>query len=253
MNDRELLRELRMLGELSRAPARIFDRVLTELELGDEYALLDTLLGPLFVAWNSDGIASVMRTPSAEDFEQRFRERYGRPLRKAREVPCDLGDHFDLRGLSEFERAVLLKAREIPRGEIRTYSWIASEIGRPGAMRAVGTVLRKNPVPVFIPCHRVVRSDGSLGQYALGGTGAKKTILEAEGVAPDELERLAQLGIRFIGNKATGALCYPTCQALRRVARDDRVNFRSTEAALAQGFHPCGLCRPVSARLQVAV
>ena len=88
-------------------------------------------------------------------------------------MPCDLGDKVDLRGLSEFEQAVLLKAREIPRGQVRTYGWIASEIGRPLAVRAVGTALRKNPVPIFIPCHRVVRSDRQLGQYALGGTEQK--------------------------------------------------------------------------------
>jgi O-6-methylguanine DNA methyltransferase len=179
---RQLVSDLRALGEV-RAPGRMLDRILSELELGDEYALLDTLLGPLYVAWNRDGIAAVMCTQTGEEFEERFRERFGRSARAAREVPCDLGDRFDLRGLSEFERAVLLKAREIPRGETRTYSWIAAQIGRPAAVRAVGTALRKNPVPVFIPCHRVVRSDGFLGEYALGGAAAKRSILEAEGVA----------------------------------------------------------------------
>jgi O-6-methylguanine DNA methyltransferase len=182
MLERQMLQDLRALGEV-RAPASVLERVLGELQLGDEYALLDTLLGALYVAWNRDGISAVMRTRSGEEFEQRFHERFGRNVRKAREVPCDLGDKFDLRGLSEFEQAVLLKAREIPRGETRTYGWVAAEIGRPRAVRAVGTVLRKNPVPVFIPCHRVVRSDGFLGEYALGGGDAKRAILEAEGVA----------------------------------------------------------------------
>jgi O-6-methylguanine DNA methyltransferase len=190
IEERQLLRDLRALGDV-RAPTRVLDRVLNQLELGDEYALLDTLLGPLYVAWNRDGIAAVMRTPTGEAFEERFQERFGRVVRKAREVPCDLGDKFDLRGLSEFERAVLLKAREIPRGQTRTYGWVAAQIGRPAAVRAVGTALRKNPVPVFIPCHRVVRSDGQLGQYALGGTEVKRAILEAEGVATERLVRRA--------------------------------------------------------------
>jgi O-6-methylguanine DNA methyltransferase len=181
IEERQLLRDLRALGE-ARAPGRLLDTVMRRLELGDEYALLDTLLGPLYVAWNREGISAVMRTQSGEDFEERFETRFQRTARPAREVPCDLGDKFDLRGLSEFEQAVLLKAREIPRGETRTYGWIAQQIGRPAAVRAVGTALRKNPVPVFIPCHRVVRSDGFLGQYALGGTDAKRQILEAEGV-----------------------------------------------------------------------
>ncbi len=182
MLERQLLHDLRALADV-RAPAAVLDRVLGELQLGDEYALLDTLLGALYVAWNRDGISAVMRTATGPEFEERFQARFGRSVRKAREVPCDLGDKFDLRGLSEFERAVLLKAREIPRGETRTYSWVAAQIGRPHAVRAVGTALRKNPVPVFIPCHRVVRSDGQLGQYALGGSDAKRSILEAEGVA----------------------------------------------------------------------
>jgi O-6-methylguanine DNA methyltransferase len=181
MVERQLVNDLRALGE-TRAPARVLDRILHQLELGDEYALLDTLLGPLFVAWNREGISAVMRTQTGAEFEERFRARFGRTTRQAREVPCDLGDRFDLRGLSEFEQAVLLKAREIPRGETRTYGWIAAQIGRPAAVRAVGSALRKNPVPVFIPCHRVVRGDGFLGQYALGGSDAKRAILEAEGV-----------------------------------------------------------------------
>ena len=74
---------------------------------------------------------------------------------------------YDLDALTEFERAVLAKALEIPAGEVRPYGWIAREIGRPKAVRAVGTALGRNPVPLLIPCHRVVRSDGRIGNYAL--------------------------------------------------------------------------------------
>ena len=75
---------------------------------------------------------------------------------------------------------------------MRTYGWIAAQIGRPAAVRAVGTALRKNPVPVLIPCHRVVRSDGEIGDYALGGSQAKRAILAAEGLQSDEIQRLAR-------------------------------------------------------------
>ncbi len=94
--------------------------------------------------------------------------------------------------MTEFERAVLLEALEIPRGEVRTYGWIAAQIGHPAAVRAVGTALRKNPVPVLIPCHRVVRSDGHVGEYALGGSDAKRRILAAEGIGSDDIVRLAR-------------------------------------------------------------
>src|SRR5215207_2800743 len=124
--ERQLVTDLRALSQVC-APPLMLGRILHQLELGDEYALLDTLLGPLFVAWNREGISAVMRTQTGEEFEGRFRARFGRTARQAREVPCDLGDRFDLRGLSEFEQAVLLKAREIPRGETRTYGWIAAQ------------------------------------------------------------------------------------------------------------------------------
>jgi O-6-methylguanine DNA methyltransferase len=187
---RQLLKDLRELGEEAHAPASILKNVLQRLELGDEYALLDTLLGPLYVAWNTTGISSVMRSPNAEAFETQFQQQHHRSVRPTREVPCDLPKGFDLRGVTEFERAVLMKAYEIPRGEVRTYSWIASEIGHPRAVRAVGSALAKNPVPVFIPCHRVVRSDGVIGNYGLGGPDAKRSILAAEGVESEDIQRL---------------------------------------------------------------
>jgi O-6-methylguanine DNA methyltransferase len=187
---RGLLKDLRRLGDQPRAPASVFKNVMQVLQLGDEYALLDTLLGPLYVAWNKSGISSAMQAPNNEAFEAEFQRLYRRPLRPTREVPCDLPRGFDLRGMTEFEREVLLKTAEIPMGEVRTYSWVASEIGKPRAMRAVGSALAKNPIPVFIPCHRVVRSDGIIGNYGLGGPDAKRSILAAEGVEPEDIHRL---------------------------------------------------------------
>jgi AraC family transcriptional regulator of adaptative response/methylated-DNA-[protein]-cysteine methyltransferase len=71
--------------------------------------------------------------------------------------------------------------RRIPRGETRTYAEIAAEIGEPKAVRAVGTACGKNPVPLVVPCHRVVKSNGELGQYGMGGTKVKQRLLEGEG------------------------------------------------------------------------
>lgn len=88
-------------------------------------------------------------------------------------TPCDLGS------LSPFTRAVLKVTEAIPYGEIRTYRWIAEQLGKPRATRAVGNALARNPIPFIIPCHRVVRSDGSLGGYALG-LSWKKRLLKLE-------------------------------------------------------------------------
>ncbi|MBI3159235.1 MAG: methylated-DNA--[protein]-cysteine S-methyltransferase [Chloroflexi bacterium] len=90
----------------------------------------------------------------------------------------------DLRSLSPFQRSVLLAAREVPRGQVTTYADIAQRIGKPRAFRAVGQALRNNPVPIVIPCHRIVNSDGTLGGYGgVLGSQRKLDLLKLEGVA----------------------------------------------------------------------
>jgi methylated-DNA-[protein]-cysteine S-methyltransferase len=88
-----------------------------------------------------------------------------------------------------FQRRVLRAEYNIPRGSVSTYGRIAGKIGRPGAARAVGKALATNPFPVVIPCHRAVRSDGSLGGYA-GGMRMKKRLLEMEGIKFDNRGRV---------------------------------------------------------------
>ncbi len=92
----------------------------------------------------------------------------------------------DLDGVTPFQRAVLENARTIPSGRVESYGRLAHAIGRPGAARAVGGALRANPVPIFVPCHRIVASDG-LGGFSVTGTpgGAvsiKRRLLALEGV-----------------------------------------------------------------------
>ena len=82
--------------------------------------------------------------------------------------------------LTAFEWDVLKTTLSIPMGETRTYQWIAGQIGRPKAVRAVGQALRKNPFPLIIPCHRVIKSDGKLGGYAGKYDGKKASLLAVE-------------------------------------------------------------------------
>ena len=84
-----------------------------------------------------------------------------------------------MKTLTLFQEKVYTVVKRIPRGETRSYAWVAREAGRPGAARAVGTALKKNPYTIIVPCHRVVRSDGSLGNYALGAD-LKRRLLETE-------------------------------------------------------------------------
>ena len=86
-----------------------------------------------------------------------------------------------LAALTPFQRSVLFECAKIPKGQTRTYFQIARAIGKPGAARAVGNALAKNPLAPLIPCHRVVKSDGSLGGYsAKGGRGRKRLLLKQE-------------------------------------------------------------------------
>lgn len=82
--------------------------------------------------------------------------------------------------MTPFQWKVLKAVMAIPLGETRTYAWVAKKIGRPGAARAVGTALRKNPFPLIIPCHRVVKSNGEIGKYAGQDDGRKPKLLEIE-------------------------------------------------------------------------
>lgn len=84
----------------------------------------------------------------------------------------------------DFQRRVLLETMRIPRGSVASYGNLAKMISAPGAARAVGSALAGNPFPIIIPCHRVVRSDGSVGQFG-GGTEVKKVLLRLEGVEID--------------------------------------------------------------------
>ena len=92
-------------------------------------------------------------------------------------------DKLDLSGATSFQRRVWQQTRLIPYGETRSYLWIAQQINQPAAARAVGQALGRNPLPIIIPCHRVVTSDGSLGGFS-GGLEMKRYLLGLETAKP---------------------------------------------------------------------
>jgi O-6-methylguanine DNA methyltransferase len=153
---------------------------------------------------------------------------------------------FDLRGLTPFSQAVLRKTLEIPRGQVRPYGWIAREIGHPAAVRAVGTALANNPIPYFIPCHRVVRTDGAIGNYGGGGPEAKRNILMLEGVQLKRLQDLAHAGFRYEGVRTTKVFCFPTCYHGRTAKEQNIVLFHDAAEARSAGYRPCKHCRPAA-------
>jgi len=255
----QLTRGLRRLGAVS-APPTLLPAVLGAAGItpGDWYSQFESELGSVFIAYNATGISTVMRANDEGEFLAHFERRFRRPLRRQTEPPPRLARalgerltrngagrlRFDLGDLTGFERAVLLKTLEIPRGEVRSYAWVAREIGRPGAVRAVGTALGHNPIPYLIPCHRVVRADGHLGEYSAGGTEAKRRVLALEGLDAERLEGMAKAGIRYHGSDSTHIFCFPTCRNARRISTPHRVGFHSEKEALGAGYRPCRVCRP---------
>jgi O-6-methylguanine DNA methyltransferase len=213
-------------------------------------------VGAMFVAYSDQGISYVRPAGDENRFVAEYQDRFERPVHVASAVPGPLAKAirtgqtrqltYDLRASSAFEQAVLRKALEIPRGETRPYGWVAAEIGRDRAVRAVGTALGRNPVPFLIPCHRVVRSDGSEGEYGFGPE-MKRQLLTAEDVNLDEIHDLARSGTLYLASDSTGVVCYPSCRQARRISPADRVGFRSVAQARAAGFRPCLHCRPTAA------
>lgn len=140
----------------------------------------------------------------------------------------------DLTAVPDFQRRVLEAARRIPFGQRRPYAWIAERVGHPRAVRAVGTALGRNPVPLILPCHRVWRSDGGLGGYIFGA--AVKNRLAA-------LERTTPV---LEGCTSTRIVCRVGCIHGRHMRPDNRVVFASVEDALSVGYRPCKACRPAA-------
>ena len=155
------------------------------------YAMLDTPLGQMLVAATNKGICRLTFDEDVASLKRRFPNADIQPadtgmaslisgVLQAIETPAAAHDlPIDVAGTA-FQEAVWRELRKIPVGETRSYADIAAAIGDPKATRAVGTANGSNPVAVLVPCHRVIRSDGTLGGYA-GGLDRKRKLLAAEG------------------------------------------------------------------------
>jgi len=214
----------------------------------------------VWVGFSDDGLRLIHRGGSFEEFAAAYTKLYCRTL-KASTLPDALRKQVlaGLEGegvakprvdwsdeLSDVERDVLELLPKIPRGEVRTYEWVARQIGRPRAVRAVGNILAHNAVPIVVPCHRVVPSSGGTGNYAFGPE-MKRELLRREGVDVDALDELARKHVRFIGSRTTKIVCFPTCRDARRIREENRVPFRGAEKAIDEGFRPCRRCQPFAA------
>jgi O-6-methylguanine DNA methyltransferase len=243
-----------LAGLVEPAPEHVTTGILLAVGMADRVATIAGPLGPVRVFFTDAGVSGLV---PEDRFDEYVARRSTRPhvvvdalpralagkVRKALDTGRLGALPVDLSGLSEFQQAVLRKTAEIPPGELRPYGWVAREIGKPGSTRAVGTALNRNPVPILIPCHRVNRGDGSIGQYGFG-TEMKRELLAHEGLDPDELEADAERGVRLTGSDTTSIYCWPTCRHAKRTTARHRVEFRSERQAVAAGYRACLVCRP---------
>ena len=158
------------------------------------YVVKDSPLGPLLIAATAQGICRLTFDEDESVLKRRFPNAtvipddgtisaWAEGALTAIEHPAQTPElPIDVRGTA-FQEAVWKELRKIPLGETRSYADIAAAVGQPQAVRAVGTANGSNPVAVLVPCHRVIRSDGTLGGYA-GGLDRKRKLLAAEGADP---------------------------------------------------------------------
>ena len=157
------------------------------------YDLVDSPIGPLLVAASERGVCRISFDPEPDAEAERLARAFGvRVLRAPLDEPRrELDEYFegrrrtfdlplDLQAVPEFHRTILGELSRVPFGEVTTYGTLAAQAGRPRAARAVGTVMNRNPVPIVLPCHRVVGSTGKLVGYG-GGLERKEFLLRLEG------------------------------------------------------------------------
>ena len=176
-----------------------FREAATEAGLVDvSFDVADTQIGQLLLAVTERGLCRISFDPEPDRETETLARTFGvRVLRAPREldpVRRELDEYFegrrrvfdlplDLRGREGFSRDILERLAQVPYGEVTTYKSLAVEAGNPRAARAVGTIMNRNPIPIVLPCHRVVGSNGSLVGYG-GGLERKRLLLDLEAGTP---------------------------------------------------------------------
>ncbi len=259
------------LGDLRQAGSPAGDVTLARAELESRladlrrrllvYGVFDSPLGRILVARSEEGVSLIEYLDRAGAASRLAALPGVEAVEDAREtapVHRDLLDylggrrtHFDwpldLRlARSDFQRRVLRVTADLPYGAVASYSGIARQIGAPSATRAVAQALRRNPVPIAIPCHRVIGSSGDLTGYAGNKVALKERLLRLEGVrlsAAHGTHRVARDGM-YARQWGDAEYCLPTCGSLSQRPLADLELFASRERAESAGLAPCTSCRP---------
>ncbi len=259
-----------LVGELRHAPLSDADPMLArahlESRLADlrsrmvSFGLFSSPLGPILIARSELGVSMVEYLDS-EAAESRLARLVGSNAIESRAqteaLYRELDDYLhgrrtrldwplDLRwARSDFQRRVLETTSRLPYGAVTSYGHIAREIGAPSATRAVAQALRWNPVPIAIPCHRVIGSEGDLTGYAGDKVDLKQRLLALEGVplVTHGAGRVMRRAM-YVRYQAGSEYCIPSCGELPTTPLAELTLYGSRERAEAAGLAPCSSCRP---------
>jgi len=228
------------------------------------YRIFPSPLGPILIARSEEGVScieyltggsdfahsrlhgdeSIEALPDGAEVEALYRDllEYVQGRRNRLEWPLDLR-----LARSEFHRAVLEATVRIPYGAVRSYAGIARELRKPAATRAVAQALRWNPLPIVVPCHRVIGTSGALTGYAGNRVTLKQRLLAVEGVRTRPAHhdfRIERDAMYVRAEEDTESYCLPTCGALAERSLAELTLFASGARAEAAGLAPCTSCRP---------
>ena len=227
------------------------------------YRVFDSPLGPILLAHSEQGVvlleylhgrhdlaaSRLARAPGIEaveaggEAEGLYRDFRAYVEGRAQRLPWAL----DLRlARSDFQRQVLERTAAIPYGAVVSYKRLAGDLGQPKAVRAVAQALRWNPIPIAIPCHRVVGAGGLLTGYAGGETSRKRQLLTTEGVPviPAHDDFAIARGAMYVLAPGDSEYCVPSCPSPETLRSGLLTYFGSRSRAEAVGLRPCTSCRP---------
>jgi methylated-DNA-[protein]-cysteine S-methyltransferase len=219
-------------------------------------------LGPMLIGRSEQGVALVRYLPASGALPASVRRLLGDDAVEDRDATeslrAELQDYLegrrarldwplDLRRMSsDFQRRVLEATAALPYGAVTSYAGIAARIGMPSAARSVAQALRWNPLPIVIPCHRVIGSTGALVGYAGKRIELKQRLLTVEGVktvaARDDFRVPRESMYTLMAGESE--YCVPTCGSLSSRPLSVLTLFGTRERAEAAGFAPCSSCRP---------
>jgi O-6-methylguanine DNA methyltransferase len=218
--------------------------------------IIDSPVGRLFVADGPRGILAIHfmdgKGPAPLDMmrgkfdvveDQAAADRIGEEIRRF--VAGDraaLKHDIDLSLVeSDFKRRALTRLCKVPLGSVVTYQGLASAVGAPDGQRAIGNAMGSNPIPIYVPCHRVIKSDLSIGNYG-GGVPRKLKLLRAEGFAVGKDLRVPAHAV--MGHQRTHIYCRPNCSAAQRADMGQVYIFADPERARSAGLRACKICHP---------